>query len=121
MAKIPEFLLRALYVKGSLINIEDGFEFKIKNELGPARVIGAQPLKIDRKPVPLNQCHFIHGKTTADFNDVSAENSVLMRKGEALTVRVQGIKLRSGRRTLGIGIIVKDLGVVNFSISDRVN
>ena len=121
MAKIPEFLLRALYVKGSLISIDDGFEFQIKNELGPARVIGAQPLKVDRKPIPLNQCHFIHGDSIAAFTNVSVENSVLMRKGEALTVRVQGTSLRRGRRTLGIGIIVKDMGVVSFSVSDQVN
>jgi len=120
MPKIPEFLLRALYVKGSLIIIENGFEFQIKNELGPARVIGTQPLKIDRKPIPLNQCYFIHGDMIATFSEVSAENSVLMRKGEALTVRVQGTSLRRGRRTLGIGIIVKNMGVVAFCVSDQV-
>ena len=107
-------------MKGSLIIIDDGFEFQIKNELGPARVIRTQPLKIDRKPIPLDQCYFIHGDTIAGFSDVSAENSVLMRKGEALTVRVQGTSLRRGRRTLGIGIIVKDMGLVNFSVNDQV-
>ncbi len=121
MAKIPEFLLRALYVEGSLVNIDDGFEFQIKNELGPARVVGAQPLKIDRKPIPLEQCQFILGDIIADFTEVSAENSVLMRKGEALTVRVHGTSLRQGRRTLGIGIIVQDMGLVTFSVSDQLN
>ena len=48
MAKIPEFLLRALYVKGSLRNNEDGFQFQLKNEIGPARIIGARPLQLDR-------------------------------------------------------------------------
>ena len=120
MAKIPEFLLKALYVKGSLHNDGDGFEFQMKNDLGPARIIGARPLQLDRKPIPLASCHFVHGVEEASFADVDVENSVLMRKGEAVTVRVKGQKLRPGRRTLGINVIVKDLGNVSFTVSDKV-
>jgi hypothetical protein len=60
MAKIPEFLLRLLYVKGSLKNHDDGFEFQMKNELGPARIASARPLTLDRKPIPLGSCLFVH-------------------------------------------------------------
>ena len=118
MAKIPEFLLRALYVKGSLRNNEDGFQFQLKNEIGPARIIGARPLQLDRRPIPLDRCRFVHGDREANFSEVDADNSVLMRKGEAVTVRVQGAKLRPGRRTLGITVVVKDMGSVSFSVSD---
>lgn len=119
MAKIPEFLLKALYVKGSLQNNAEGFEFQMKNDLGPARIIGARPLQLDRKPIPLESCHFEHGDQVAAFGDVNADNSVLMRKGEAVTVRVQGQQLRSGRRTLGINVVVKDMGTVSFSVTDQ--
>jgi hypothetical protein len=49
---------------------------------------------------------------------VTAENSVLMRKGEAVTVRVRGMALRPGRHTLEIGVVVKDLGEIRFRIGD---
>jgi hypothetical protein len=120
MAKIPEFLLRALYVKGSLRHHEDGFQFQLKNEIGPARIIGARPLQLDRRPIPLENCRFVHGKREANFSDVDANNSVLMRKGEAVTVQVQGTKLHPGRRTLGITVLVKDMGPVAFSVTDAV-
>ena len=120
MAKIPEFLLRALYVKGSLRNHDDGFQFQLKNEIGPARIIGARPLQLDRRPIPLEKCRFLHGDREASFSDVNADNSVLMRKGEAVTVQVEGMKLRPGRRTLGITVIVKDMGTVGFSVTDGV-
>lgn len=119
MAKIPEFMLKALYVKGSLHNEGDGFEFQMKNDLGPARIVGARPLQLDRKPLPLESCRFVHGQETATFADVDADNSVLMRKGEAITVRVQGQTLRPGRRTLGINVVVKDLGNVTFTVTDQ--
>ncbi|UCG23620.1 MAG: hypothetical protein JSW55_15965 [Chloroflexota bacterium] len=120
MAKIPEFLLKALYVKSSLRNENDGFVFQMKNDLGPARIIGARPLQLDRKPIPLDSCSFIHGEEEAGFADVDPENSVLMRKGEAVTVRVHGQKLRPGRRALGVNVVVKDIGNVSFTITDQV-
>ena len=120
MAKIPEFMLRALYVKGSLKNNEDGFEFQMKNELGPVRVIGAGPLLLDRKPLPSDSCRFVHGENEAGFTDVTAEQSVLMRKGEAVSVQVSGTTLKPGRRSLGINVIVKDLGQIRFTVSDTV-
>jgi hypothetical protein len=121
MANFPEFMLRALYVKGSLINNEDGFEFQIRNDLGPVRVVGAGPLLLDRKPLPLDSCSFALGDTAAGFADVSIENSVLMHKGEALVVKVDGTSLRPGRRALGINVTVKDIGQIRFTVSDTVS
>ena len=112
-------MLKSLYVKGSLKSKGNGFEFLVNNRLGPARIIGARPLKVNRTPIPLEKCHFIHDQEQASFADVNAEQSVLMRKGEALTVRVLETPLRPGRQTLGISFVVKDMGQVSFSISDR--
>ncbi len=119
MAKIPEFMLKSLYVKGSLKVEGDGFEFQVNNRLGPARIIGTRPLQLNRVPIPMEKCHFVHGREQASFVDVDADNSVLMPKGEAITVRVLDTPLRFGRHTLGISFIVKDLGPANFSVSDR--
>jgi len=107
-------------VKGSLQNQGDGFVFQMKNELGPARIVGARRLQLDRKPVPLEKCHFIHGDQKAVFTDVTADESVLMRKGESVKVRVEGTALRRGRHALGINILVKDIGSVSFTVSDQV-
>lgn len=120
MAKIPEFLLKSLYVKGSLKQTETGFEFQMKNNLGPARIIGAQPLLLDRKPVPLEKSTFVLGELEAYFADVNEKDSVLMRKGEALIVSVQETALKRGRRSLGIHIKVKDMGPVRFTVTDQV-
>jgi hypothetical protein len=120
LAKIPKFLLKALYVKGSLQGNESGFEFQMKNEIGPVRIIGARFLQLNRRPIPMNQCRFILGDLEAGFEDVTDDHSVLMRKGEAVTVKVNGFPLKRGRYTLGIGVVVKDIGNVTFSISDQV-
>jgi hypothetical protein len=120
MAKIPEFMLKALYVRGSLLRIDDGFEFQIKNELGPARIVGALPLKVDRTQVPLADCSFLYGDEEVAAEALTPENSLLMRKGEAVTIRVRGMALRPGRHTLEIGVAVKDLGELRFTVGDGV-
>ncbi|MDX1616533.1 MAG: hypothetical protein R3300_19645 [Candidatus Promineifilaceae bacterium] len=123
MAKIPEFLLRSLYVKGSLRHLEQetGFAFDLKNELGAARIVGVEPLLLDRKPIPLARSYFLRDDDKASFTTVSQENSVLMRKGEVVTVRVTEERLGPGRHTLGIHVIVKDLGALRFTVSDSVH
>lgn len=118
MAKIPEFMLKALYVRGSLRRTDEGIEFQLKNELGPARIVGAVPLRVDRQAVPAADCSFVHGDREEAFEAVTAENSVLMRKGEAVTVRVRGLSLRPGRHTLDIGVLVKDMGEIRFTVGD---
>jgi hypothetical protein len=65
-------------------------------------------------------CSFYHAGEEIAFDAVTPENSVLMRKGEAVTVKVQGLALRPGRHTLDIGVAVKDLGEIRFRIGDRV-
>ena len=70
--------------------------------------------------IPLEQCHFVHEAVTAGFSDVTPENSVLMRKGEAITVHVAGKTLSRGRHTIGINVLVKDMGQVSFNVTDQV-
>jgi hypothetical protein len=120
VAKIPEFLLKALYVRGSLRKNDEGFELQLKNDVGPGRIVGALPLEVDRKRVPMADCSFVLGREETAFEAVTAENSVLMRKGEAVTVKVRGMTLRPGRHMLDIGAVVKDVGKIRFKIGDTV-
>ena len=120
MAKIPGILLKGLYVRGSLRNTEEGIEFQIKNMVQDGSFIGALPLKVDRKPVPLEDCSFVIGETVIASVDVSEENAVLMRKGDSVTITVRGLKLRPGRHTLEIAGVAKGVGEIRFSVGDTV-
>ena len=48
--KIPGFLLRRLYVKGSLQATQTGFAFELHNSLGSGSVHGMRPLTLDGTP-----------------------------------------------------------------------
>jgi hypothetical protein len=112
-------MLKALYQRDSLRITADGFSFQIKNGIGPVRLIGLLPLRVDRKQVPMARCSLLHGDRELPAEAVSTENSVLVRKGESVTVRVRGTPLRPGRHNLDIGVVAQDLGELRFSVSDR--
>ena len=47
MVSIPSFILRRLYVKGSLRNTDTGMEFQILNKLGSGQARRLLPLTVD--------------------------------------------------------------------------
>ncbi len=54
MVSIPGFLLKSLYVKGSLKNSSGGFEFQLKNGLGSGYAYRMDPLIVDGIELPLD-------------------------------------------------------------------
>ena len=69
--KVPPFLLRRLYVKGSLTATADGFTFQLENKLGSGYAKRMLPLTLDGEPLDLAASTFeIDGEETA-FDAVS--------------------------------------------------
>ena len=56
MVSVPGFLLRRLYVKQSLKNTPDGFEFQLMNRLGSGYSHGVHPLTVDGGRAPRRRC-----------------------------------------------------------------
>ena len=55
MVSVPGFLLRRLYVKQSLRNTSDGFEFELRNRLGSGYAHRLLPLTVDGNELPIEQ------------------------------------------------------------------
>jgi len=58
VVSVPAFLLRRLYVKGSLHNRADGWGFRLKNGLGSGYAKGMLPLSLDKAEVPMEKSFF---------------------------------------------------------------
>jgi hypothetical protein len=48
----PSYLLQKVYLKGSLKNNEDGFEFALKNIVDTGTLVGMNPLVVDGESIP---------------------------------------------------------------------
>ena len=118
--QVPAFLLRRLYVKGSLRNENGGFAFDLKNSLGSGYAEAVLPLSVDGVEVPIGDASFITGGETMRFADVSAEKPMTLGMNKVVTITVDGLTLGDGKHKLGIGFMVTGMGKMEFDVTDAI-
>ena len=118
--QVPAFLLRRLYVKGSLHNTDDGFEFELMNTLGAGYADRVLPLQVDGQELPLEQAAFVVDRKRIRFDEISPEQPMTLAMNNALSVSVKGRPLADGKHTLGIGFEVSGMGELQFDVTDAI-
>lgn len=120
MVSVPAFLLRRLYVKGSLVNRDDGWAFRLKNNLGSGYAKGMLPLTLDGADVPLEKSFFTAEGADAPvcFADVNEQRTFGLQMGKVVSITIKGDPLPAGAHTVGMGFIVPGLGKLRFDFSD---
>jgi len=118
--QIPTFLLRKLYVKGSLENVDDGFQFKIKNSISSATAVDFQPLKVNGNEYSLDTTIISSEDGKIAGNEISAENSFPIKVGLDITVHVKGEQLPEGEHTIDIALATKEVGNLAFDVKDTI-
>ena len=120
MVSVPGFLLRRLYVKRSLKNTPDGFEFQLMNRLGSGYSHGVHPLTVDGDELPIDASEFDLDGDVISFSEVSRDRTLTLALNKTLVVRVRGTHLEPGARRIGMGFDVPGLGSLNFDFTDVV-
>ncbi len=120
MVTVPGFLLRRLYVKGSLKNTSEGFQFLLKNTLGSGYARKMQPLTVDGEALPMGESVLqVDGKAVS-FPDVSEQQPFTLGLNKSITVQVRAPRLTAGPHKLGMGFDVPGLGTLSFDFTDVV-
>jgi hypothetical protein len=118
--KVPAFLLKRLYVKGSLRNSGNGFALTLKNTLGSGYAQGMLPIRVDGADVPLPQASFIWEGKVVPFPTVTKEAPFTLGLNREIGIQVEGAPLSSGAHRIGIGFTVVGLGDLRFEVVDEV-
>jgi hypothetical protein len=116
--QVPGFLLRRLYVKGSLRNANGGFEFDLKNSLGSGYAEQVLPLTLDGEELPAASTRFVVDGVSVRFDEVSAEKPMTLAMNKTVTIGVDGRALSPGKHKLGIGFVVSGMGKLQFDVTD---
>lgn len=117
---IPSFLLAKLYVKGSLKNTENGFEFSLKNIIDSTMLIGIGPIGVGEKNYEGESVAMITADRTVNGSELSRNNPVPVRMGAPLKVAVTGDKLAAGAQKVSVSATTSDIGKIKFDITDNV-
>lgn len=118
MISIPSFLLKRLYVKGSLRNNKQGFQFELKNTLGAGYGNELLPLTLDGQEIPLEDSYFLVDSHETAFSDVDKDNPFTLPMNKTLTVRVKGNALTGGAHKIGVSFVAEGLGKLGFEVND---
>jgi len=119
MVSVPAFLLRRLYVKGTLKNTSQGIEFQLRNRLGSGYAEAMIPITLDGIEVPMHQCFFsVDGELTC-FDQVSPGRPFTLALNQDTNVTVADLSLTDEPHTVGMGFRVPGLALLRFDFTDR--
>ncbi|MBM3925542.1 MAG: hypothetical protein FJ320_06075 [SAR202 cluster bacterium] len=118
MVTVPSFLLRRLYVKGSLRQTPDGMAFDLLNKLGSGYAKRLLPLTIDGIEVPLENSSFVVDGKQVGFGQISEKYPFSIALNKTTTVVSKGVRLISGPHKIVMGFEVAGLGVLRFDFID---
>jgi len=118
--QIPTFLLRKLYVKGSLENVDDGFKFKLKNSISSATAVDFKPLKVNGTEYSLDTTVISSEDGEIAVSEISKENSFPIKVGLDITVHVKGDQLPAGEHTIDIALATTEVGDLAFDVTDSI-
>ena len=102
MVNVPGFLLRRLYVKQSLKNTPDGFEFELMNQLGSGYSHGVHPIAVDGVEIPIDSAVFDLDGDVIPFSEVSRDRTMTLALNKTIVIRVHGTRLEPGPRRIGL-------------------
>ena len=120
MVTVPAFLLRRLYVKGSLKNTESGFEFELRNRLGSGYAYKLWPLTVDGAEAPATGSYFMLEDERTAFANVSKDKTFSLGMNKTITIQANDITLTPGPHKIGMGFDVPGLGTLRFDFTDVV-
>ena len=118
--QIPTFLLRKLYVKGSLENVDDGFKFKLKNSISSGTAVNIQPIKVNGIEYPLESVTIRSEEGEINGSEISEENTFPIKVGLDITIQVKGDQLTAGEHTIDISLSTKEVGKLAFDVTDSI-
>ncbi|MDP6770866.1 MAG: hypothetical protein QF704_09250 [Anaerolineales bacterium] len=121
MISVPSFLLKRIYVTGSLRNTVGGFEFQLNNVLGSGYAYRMAPLNLDGVELPVNSTFFIVDDEETAFSDVSKNNPFTLAMNKTIVVWVDGVSLKLGPHKLVVCFDVSGFGTLQFDVTDVVS
>jgi hypothetical protein len=116
----PAFLLAKLYVKGSLRNTEDGFEFALKNIVDSTNIVGVGPISVAGKDHGAEVITLTVGDKTLKGSELTRENAIPVTMGIPMKIRISGDKLGVGPQKVTVTAVSADIGKLKFEFNDTV-
>ncbi len=120
MVYIPGFLVSKVYERGSLRNIEHGFEFCFVNTMTPVRISGMRDVSVEMDGVhySIDKIELILGGRPVSMSGGKLDEAVMFARESKLVIRVNGDNLSNGKHVIKISFITNEYGGATLKVSD---
>jgi hypothetical protein len=121
MAIVPNFLLKKLYVQGSLRQLEEGVAFDIINSIGPGIITRINSIKLGNLSFLAHQIGLKLGEDRFMATDVSDANPVTIFLNQTLTCILKDHPpLDAGTYAITVDLSSKEAGKIVVTVQDSV-
>ena len=118
MLTVPSFILRRLYVKRSLRNTPEGFQFSLCNKLGAGYARKLLPITVNSEPADMERSFFYTDDARHSFQDVSNDAPFSLALNKTTVIAIDGQRLADSPQTIGMSFEVPGLGLLKFEFTD---
>lgn len=120
--RVPDFLVRQFYVKGSLQPEGDGFRVQARNGMGDGTLVGIGRVAIDGEAIDpaAISAQLVGSDVVHQAADVSRQAPVSFSRGDVVTFHVAGHPLMRGEHRFEVDIYEVNLGLLQLSLKDTV-
>jgi len=117
MSMIPSLLLKQLYTFGSLMNVEGGVQFSIKNRLSDAILTGIHSLKLNGDEVPKDavKLNFGNGHMLS-LDQISLTNPLEFPLRKSLDIIAGVTRLAEGKHHIEVVFETKPFGKLSLKV-----
>ena len=121
--RVPDFLVRQFYVKGSLQPEGDGFRLQARNGMGDGTLVGIGRVSIDGQLIDPSAISavLVGSDTVHQAADVSRRAPVSFSRGDVVTFRIAGHPLAPGEHRFEVEIYELNLGLLQLALKDTVS
>jgi hypothetical protein len=120
--RVPGFIVRKFYVKGSLRNADGGFRLQATNPLGDGMLVGIGRFAVDGQAIEPGDVSAIRDGDAEWLrgDEVSQTSPVAFAKGDRVTFHVAGRTLAPGKHRLEVEIFERDAGRLSLTLEDDI-
>jgi hypothetical protein len=120
MSAIPAFILKKLYVPGSLANSAEGCQLQIKNTLAPGTITGVGPVSIDETIYAPKDVTLVRGAERIAAASASSSHPIAFDVNVVVTIIVSGVTLADGEHRISLDVLTREVGRLKFDITDHI-
>ena len=120
--RVPDFLVRQFYVKGSLQPEGDGFRLQARNGMGDGTLVGIGRVIMDGQVIDPSaiSAELVGTDTVHQAVDVSRSSPVSFSRGDVVTFHIKGHPLSAGQHRFEVEVFELNLGSLQLVLKDTV-